>query len=283
MAQDTKIQWTDATVNFWAGCKKVSPGCKYCYMYRDQERWATDPTEVRQVSEKTINKTLKALGNKPSKIFTCSWSDFFIEEADQWREWAWNIIRENPQHQWQILTKRPERIKQCLPPDWGKGWDNVWLGVSVESENQTERIFELCHVPAKIRFISYEPAVGPISIFTELKYGIWDLNQDVKHTQKIHWVIIGGESGNGSTPEQSGIKYGYRASELFWFDAVIGMCKSAGVPVFMKQVGTHLAKEWKLKDKSGGDINEWPEELKVRQFPDINNILQNELSKEVHG
>jgi len=81
MGKESAIQWTDATVNFWTGCKKVSPGCKFCYMYRDKERYGLDPSAVVRTADKTFYSALK--WKEPKRIFTCSWSDFFIEEADQ--------------------------------------------------------------------------------------------------------------------------------------------------------------------------------------------------------
>jgi len=143
MGSLSNISWTDHTVNFWTGCKKVSPGCKFCYMYRDQERWKRDPSEVIRVKDSTIAKTLKDA--KPGdKIFTCSWSDFFIEEADGWRDSAWKIIKNHPQFIWQILTKRPERVAANLPDDWGPhGYENVWLGVTIESDAERGRLFDL--------------------------------------------------------------------------------------------------------------------------------------------
>lgn len=257
MAQTSEIQWTDATVNFWTGCKKVSPGCKYCYMYRDKERFHQDPTSVLRTSHKTFYAALK--WDEPKLIFTCSWSDFFIEEADQWREDAWDVIRKTPQHKWQILTKRPERVKACLPVDWGSGWDNVWIGVSCENQETADlRIPILLEIPAKTRFLSCEPLLGPIDLFAYINsfIGSNDIPQD-----KIHWVILGGESGNDTG------NYRYRASELIWYEKLIIQCTLVAVPVFMKQLGTHLAKELKLQDRAGGDIAEWGKDIQVREFP----------------
>ena len=118
------IQWTDNTVNFWSGCQKVSEGCKFCYMYRLKDQNGQSGSVVRRSSDAKFYEAL--YWKEPTMIFTCSMSDFFIEEADEWREDAWDVIRRTPQHKWQILTKRPERIKECLPADWGEGWDNVW-------------------------------------------------------------------------------------------------------------------------------------------------------------
>jgi len=244
----TKIQWTDATVNFWTGCKKVSAGCKFCYMYRDKERYGKDPTTVLRTAPATFEAALKWKESK--RIFTCSWSDFFIEEADEWRADAWDIIRKTPQHQWQILTKRPERIVECLPNDWGEGWDNVWLGVSVENQDYIHRIETLSKIPAKVRFISAEPLIGSI-----------DLSVCKDMLSSFHWLIIGGESGN-----ENG-KYRYRSCELNWIKDLILQTKEKGVNVFVKQTGTWLSKKLKLADRHGGDISEWPNDIQVREFP----------------
>jgi len=246
--ENSSIQWTDSTVNFWTGCKKASPGCKYCYMYRDKERYGQEPTKVLRTNPSTFNASLK--WKDPKRIFTCSWSDFFIEEADQWRDDAWDIIRKTPQHQWQILTKRPERIAQCLPPDWGDGWDNVWLGVSVENQDYINRIEILSEIPAKLRFISAEPLIGAL-----------DLSLVKEQLENFHWCIIGGESGNDSG------KYRYRPCELEWITMIIDDLKGTNVAVFVKQTGTWLSKHLKLSDRHGGDLDEWPSSIQVRSFP----------------
>jgi protein gp37 len=246
--EKSKIQWTDATVNFWTGCKKVSAGCKFCYMYRDKERYGKDPTTVMRTAPATFEAALKWKDSK--RIFTCSWSDFFIEEADTWRADAWDIIRKTPHHQWQILTKRPERIAECLPPDWGDGWDNVWVGVSVESQDFTHRLESLAKIPAKVRFISAEPLIGPL-----------DLSSLIEILPSFHWLIIGGESGNDTG------KYGYRPCKMEWITDLIEQTDGTGINVFVKQTGTWLSKQLKLKDRHGGNLTEWPECIQVRSFP----------------
>lgn len=262
MAENSKIQWTDATWNPWHGCKKVSPGCKYCYMYRDKDRYGQDPTTVLR-SKSTFNAPLKwsqdmQMGLPKGdaftgmKIFTCSWSDFFIEEADEWRPEAWEIIKKTPEFTYQILTKRPGRINYCLPPDWDHGYDNVWLGVSIESDEEINRAFLLHNVKAKAKFISAEPLIGAIDKFPNL-FGYGGLDLD--------WLIIGGESGNKTG------KYLYRACSIGWIEELIWWCNHLSVPVFVKQLGSSLADELGLKDKFGGDISEWPLDLQVRQFP----------------
>lgn len=255
MAIKSKIQWTEATWNPWHGCKKVSPGCKFCYMYRDKERYGHDPTVVLR-SKTKFNDPLK--WNEGQLIFTCSWSDWFIEDADKWRNEAWKIIKDTPQHTYQILTKRPERIKDNLPEDWGNGYENVWLGVSIESQSQISRAKTLLNVPASIRFLSLEPLLSEIDLNVEVYTGL-----EPKQTigRNVDWVIIGGESGNKTG------KYNYRPCNPDWIDSIIGQCLKSKTPVFVKQLGTYLSEKYALTDKHGGNINEWPPRLRVRQMP----------------
>jgi protein gp37 len=253
MAGITSIQWTDSTVNFWMGCKKVSEGCKFCYMYRNQSKNNVDPTAVRRTSYETFYKA--HTWTKPRKIFTCSYSDFFIEEADDWRNEAWEVIKNTPQHQWQILTKRIERVKDHLPDDWGpNGYPNVWLGVTVENQKFLSRVEKLKEIPAAVKFISAEPLIG------EIKFN--DYRPDL--IKGIDWIIVGGESGN-----EFG-EYRYRNCELDWIESIINEAKEYDVKVFVKQFGSDLAKRLKLKDKFGGDPNEWDSKLRVLQFPKYN-------------
>lgn len=247
MGKNSSIQWTDHTWNPWHGCVKVSDGCKYCYMYRDKERYGQDPTKVIRSAKSTFNKPM--FWKDPTLVFTCSWSDFFIEDADQWRKDAWDIIKATPHLTYQILTKRPERILECLPDDWGVGYDNVWIGVSCENQEMFDlRVPILKTIPAKVLFISFEPLIGPIEIS----------GADISG---IGWAIVGGESGN-----ENG-KYKYRKCEISWISSILTMCVMYNVPVFMKQMGTYLAKEMKMKDRAG-DVEELDYEFfKMRDFP----------------
>jgi protein gp37 len=255
MAQKSEIQWTNATWNPWHGCHKVSDGCKFCYMFRDKERYGQEPNVVLR-SKSTFNDPLK--WKEPKLVFTCSWSDWFIEEADEWRDEAWHIIKSTPHLTYQILTKRPENIKDRLPADWGKGYPNVWMGVSIENERNKNRLLTLHeNKPSDAvfkTFVSYEPALEHVEFHNDglmLSYEF----------EGLDWLIVGGESGN-----ENG-KYKYRPCELNWIRSIVGQCKDAKVPVFVKQMGTYLAKEMKLKDSHGGDISEFPEDLQIREFP----------------
>lgn len=108
MSKKSKIQWTEATWNPIMGCKKISEGCKNCYLYRTEARWGRDASNVRRTSDNTFYAPLK--WKEPKVIFTCSMSDFFIEDGDEFRDEMWGIIRRTPYHTYQILTKRPERF-----------------------------------------------------------------------------------------------------------------------------------------------------------------------------
>lgn len=256
----TKIQWTDATINFWMGCQKVSEGCKYCYLFRDKDRYGQDASKITKVSDSTVKAHLRAL-KEPAKIFTCSWSDFFIKEADEWRADAWKTIKNNPQHTWQILTKRPERIADNLPDDWGMGYENVWLGVTIENEKvkqeRLENLYAVYQTNMKNKFfISAEPLLGHVN-FLDSK-----VSEEI-FRNAIDWVIVGGESGNDTG------KHRYRPCDLNWIQNVVNQCKMVDTPVFVKQLGTHLYKEMRLSDRHGGTIEDFPNNLKIREFPKI--------------
>lgn len=208
MARTSAIEWTESTWNPWHGCIKVSPGCKNCYMYRGKLRYGQNPKTVVR-SKTTFDDPQR--WTEPRIIFACSWSDWFIEEADEWRDEAWNVVRKTPHHIYQILTKRPERIRSHLPSDWGDGWRNVWLGVSIETQKYVFRKTILCKIPAYVRFISAEPLLGPL---------------DLGDLYQIHWVITGGESGPGARP-----------MKLDWARSIREQCKLQRVPFFHKQNG----------------------------------------------
>lgn len=274
MGDNSKIQWTSASWNPFQGCRKISQGCARCYMFRDKERYGQDPTNVHRSSRLTFEKPLKwqreaERGDRTGdacRVFTCSWSDWFIEEADAWRDDAWAIIRACPLLTFQVLTKRSDRIAGHLPTDWGAGWPNVWLGVSVEDRENLGRIDDLRIIPAAIRFLSVEPLLGDV--------GEIDLSG-------IAWVIVGGESGN-----ETG-KYEARPCDIEWIRSIVRQCLDTGVACFVKQLGSkpYVVRDLRsqgqpagmpdnifrvlldLRDRHGEDWSEWPEDLRVRNFP----------------
>lgn len=212
MSEATIIAWTKRTWNPWRGCTKISPGCKHCYMFTAQERYGRDPKEV--VRTKTWGDPAKwqreaATEDRLDMVFTCSWSDWFHKDADDWRDDAWQLVKRCPNLQFQILTKRSERIADHLPADWGEGYPNVWLGVSIESDEYTWRADHLRDIPAAVRFISAEPLLSPLP----------SLN-----LAGIDWLIVGGESGPG-----------WRPMEHDWARQLRNMCAISGTAFFFKQ------------------------------------------------
>lgn len=224
MSETTGIEWTDKTWNPWQGCTQVSPGCAHCYMYREKVRYGQDPETVVRSKPPTFGAPLK--WRTPAMVFTCSWSDWFHEAADSWRDEAWDIIRRTPHLTYQILTKRSERIEDHLPRDWGTGWPNVWLGVSIENQRFATRVKHLADVYAAVRFVSAEPLLGPVTFAGQL--------YEEAFTRYVDWVIVGGESGPGCRP-----------MDLEWARSLRDECAAAGVAFFLKQLGG-----W--PDKRGG-------------------------------
>lgn len=255
----TFIQWTDHTWNPWLGCRRVSAGYYFCYTHRMMHK--QNPSTVRRNAVGQFSKTYGIDGNQ--LIFTFSTSDFFIEEADVWRPDARDIIRNTPQHTYRILTKRVGRIKHCLPPDWGlEGYPNVILGTSIEDQNVINRMVILSKFKtpeSRFRlFISAEPLIGPIDFIA---------NQNLEAAFKlIDRVIVGGESGDAPIGTLGFIYY-YRPTQNIWFDQIIAQCSQYQIPLFGKQLGNHEAVKLGLRDKKGGDINEWPTKYQIRQWP----------------
>jgi protein gp37 len=244
MGKDSRISWTDATHNFWYGCVKVSPGCAGCYADRDMTRYGKSFASVtRAKGFDTPRKWERqmAAGTYPGQhhgetvlVFTCSWSDFFIAEADPWRAEAWDIIRQTPHLTYQILTKRPERIVSCLPEDWGEGYANVWLGVSVENPRWLRRIETLAKIPARVHFASCEPLLK-------------DLGDLTPWLTSLQWVIVGGESGPGRRP-----------MALAWLYRLVEQCQTAQIPAWVKQASAY-------RDGMQGDI---PDHIwQIKQLP----------------
>jgi protein gp37 len=267
MAEKSKIQWTDATWNIARGCTKVDEDCKFCYMYRDGERYKYDAKQV--IRTKTVfnfplkyKETHSAMWIGKPLIFTSSLTDVFHEEIDSYRNEMWDIIRKCPHLIFQILTKRPERIKQCLPPDWGEGWDNVWLGTSIGSQGSIDRMVTMSMIDAKVKFLSLEPLHSAIDL-SKAMFEVASIKESFHVLPAFDWVIVGGESGN-----ENG-KYKYRPCKIEWIQDIVKQCKQNQIKVFVKQLGTHLAKELKLSDRHGGDISEWPVELQIREMPHI--------------
>lgn len=265
MNNKSNIQWTDYTWNIARGCDKVDSDCKYCYMYRESlNETRYKPNQV--IRTKSVFKKPLTI-KEPSKIFASSLTDFFHPAIDSYRDEVFEIIRQCPQHTFQILTKRPERILEQTPKDILL-LDNIWWGTSVGSQEGMNRALELSALHGKtngLLFLSVEP------LHTALDISPWLIDichpdndgEGVDFIKAFDWIIVGGESGNDKG------KYRYRPCKIDWIQQIIDECEFCNVPVFVKQLGTHLAKELHLKERHGGDLSEWPGYLRFRQFPII--------------
>ncbi len=256
MGKISHIEWCDATVNFWQGCIKVSEGCKNCYMYRDKKRYGQDPMKIIRSSDKTFYDALKWKESK--RIFTCSWSDFFIEQADEWRKDAWEVIKKTPQHLWIILTKRPERIESAL---YDMGWmnavsaipRNIIIGISPEGNENTASMWPVLEcLSRQFRFktmISFEPLLEQITPFSlDIITGGYCDGIDLRFPD---WIITGGES-DFKNP---------RPSEIQWFRNIRDFCIKHDVPYFHKQHGgkVRINGAWGGRELDGMYWNQIPE------------------------
>jgi protein gp37 len=238
MGELTNIAWTDHTFNPWMGCTKVSEGCRHCYAETlTKNRMGLDlwgPKAARQVTKAPWNNVKKwnaeassspgVLGaGNPHLCFTGSLMDWAEDRDDlvEPRQKMWELVRTCRNLHFQMLTKRPENIRRLLPADWGDGYPNVWIGTTIEDMRVASRADHLRQIPAVVRFVSYEPAIGPL--------------HDLDLTD-IDWVIYGGESGPG-----------FRPHDLAWPRAMRDACAAAGVAYFYKQssairteMGIHL-------------------------------------------
>lgn len=206
---------------------------------RDGDRWKYPGNVViRTKSVFTLPDRIKESG---AKVFVSSLTDWLHPEIDSYRSEMWEIMRRNPHLIYQLLTKRWQRLENHLPNWWfARGpWPNVWLGISAGNQQRYNEAMEYFkRVDAAIKWVSLEPLTGPI--------------HDLKLKENgIQWVVVGGESGNDNG------KWRYRPCDIFWIGQIVRQCKEAGVPVFVKQLGTHLAKALKLQDRTGGTISEW--------------------------
>jgi protein gp37 len=279
VGEQSKIEWTDHTFNPWVGCTKVSPGCDHCYAEGWAKRsglvsWGADR---RRTSAENWAKPLRwermgARAGVRKRVFCASLADVFDNQVpDHWRDDLWLLIANTPHLDWLLLTKRIGNVKGMLPPDWGAGWPNVWLGASVVNQHEADRdIVKLLCTPARIHFLSCEPLLGSIDL-KRLVMGKFEASnlsvsgfgpiKEVNLTLNalkgapsikipaIDWVIAGGESGHHA-----------REMEWDWPRKLRAQCAEAGVAFFMKQL-SEASRSW-FKD-----FEAFPDDLQVRQWP----------------
>jgi protein gp37 len=214
MATNSHIEWTDATWNPVTGCTKISPGCKHCYAERLSKRLkAMGQANYRNGFKLTLQPQMLELPlrwKSPKRIFVNSMSDLFHEDVPtDYIKRVFDVMGRAHWHQYQVLTKRSDRVFELSK---GLNWaPQIWMGVSVETENYTYRIDDLRKTAAHVKFLSLEPLLGPLG----------KLN-----LRSIDWAIVGGESGPGARPVDPD-----------WVTEIRDQCVKAGVPFFFKQWG----------------------------------------------
>ena len=236
MGDHSAIEWCDATYNPIRGmgpnrwmCRKISPGCDHCYASTLNRRFGGteySPTEsvIVRLDDKALNLPLS--WKRPRRVFVCSMTDLFGEWVPlDWIERVFRVMASVPQHQFQVLTKRPKRMAELVPKVYDRIWGyvehaplpNVWLGVSIELDRFAWRANYLRQAPAAVRFISAEPLLGPLPSLS---------------LEGINWLISGGESG-----------IGHRSLEVDWVRDLRDRCTANDVAFFHKQNGgrTHAA------------------------------------------
>jgi protein gp37 len=284
MSDNTKIEWTDATWNPITGCSVVSAGCKHCYAMklagtRMRNHWSREGLTIQtqagpvwngqvRFNEQWLDEPLH--WRKPRRIFVCAHGDLFHENVpNEWIDKVFAIMAQSPQHTFQVLTKRPERMLAYITdPVWaeihGPKWPlkNVWLGVSVENQEAAdERIPLLLQTPAAVRWLSCEPLLGNVLLDNGETSWLTCHNTDTDteccisysvsgiHFRGIDWVVVGGESGHGARPMHPD-----------WARSLRDQCVAARVPFFMKQMsGTRKSAMPPI-----------PPDLFIREYPHAN-------------
>lgn len=283
MAADSKIEWTDHTFNPWIGCTKVSPACDHCYAEVSTpsrtlgvvwgpkaERHRTTPGNWAQPLRWNAQaEAFQAKHGRRQRVFCASLADVFDNEVpDAWRADLFCLIAATPNLDWLLLTKRIGNAHRMLPPDWvaappareiPRMPDNLWIGATICNQEEADRdIRKLLQVPARVRFLSMEPLLGPVDL-TDVPVGGGHGHHEADpiitgnvlrradwEAPSVQWVIVGGESGPHARPMQPD-----------WARSLRDQCQAAGVPFHFKQWGEH-APNW-LNDDAGQKIpgSEW--------------------------
>lgn len=264
VAENSKISWCDHTFNPWVGCTKVSQGCKNCYAETLMDKrwgkvqWGPEGTRVRTSAANwreplRWNRQAQKEGRR-YKVFCASLADVFEERAElmSWRADLFDLIAQTPNLDWLLLTKRPENIMPMLI-DAGRGFqplpDHVWIGTSVENQEQADkRIPELLKVPAKVRFLSCEPLLGPLDLWWyTIPHFAADDPRHWPQRNGVEWVIVGAESGQGARP-----------MDLDWVRKIRNQCVIQAIPFFFKQMIAD-GKKVELPSLDGSVWKEFPE------------------------
>jgi len=281
MGKFTGISWAHHTFNPWVGCTKVGPGCDHCYAEAQDARYAPKGVTIaphwgpgaprrRTVANNWAqplkwNREAQREGIR-YRVFCASLADVFDNEVDPaWRADLFELIRQTPNLDWMLLTKRIGNVAKMLPADWGSGWPNVWLGATVVTQLEADRdIPKLLQTPAVIRWLSMEPLIERVNLARietmafpgaelldattgELSGLFGDPGGQIA---AIDWVIVGGESGPGA-----------RTMDLDWARTIGQQCAAAGVAFHFKQMSEAN------HPRVYADPEHFPSDLQVREFP----------------
>lgn len=219
----------NVTWNPWHGCKKISAGCANCYVYRTDSKFEKDSSRVTKNKsfsmpvERYKNGTYKLLPQEDNVVYTCFTSDFFLEEADQWRDECWKIIKARSDLEFLIITKRIHRFYDCIPDDWGDGYENVHICCTCENQDRADyRLPIFLDAPIRKKSIICEPLLEEIDLTPYLN-------------GMITQVVAGGESGNNA-----------RLCRYSWVLSLREQCKKAGVSFYFKQTGARFEKDGRV-------------------------------------
>lgn len=251
MGEFTGISWTDHTLNWWWGCTEVTAACDNCYarVWANRMRGLAWGRGAERVLIRSAPKDLRKWDRKAGrdgvvrKVFAHSMSDIFDPEVpNEWRREEFKAMAFTENLIFQFLTKRPEQVKHSDAP---YPVDKVWLGTSLGSNADLQLAYEIVKHPAKLHWISYEPAIGQLDV-NELP-------------EQIKWIVVGGESGAGA-----------RNFEIRWAQRVIRDCKKRGIAVFVKQYGKKPvihSRDFFVSDSHGKIMDEWLPETRIQEFP----------------
>ena len=298
MGKETEIGWCDSTFNPWWGCVRVSPGCEHCYAQSFTTRLGMDlwgPTAPRRFfGDKHWDEPLRwdahaRTSGKPWRVFCASMADICEDREDlvPYRERLMSLVAHTRHLTWLFLTKRPEDYLRLFGEGFFLANPHVWPGFTAENQAMLDkRASAVLELPGSgKKWMSVEPLLGPVSFrwahWDDWKDGNGARRQRVNHLdglKKLDWVIVGGESGPGARP-----------CDVAWIRSIVEQCKTAAVPVFVKQLGAKWFNRdirqgirgsvcvpvdesipWiriDQKDKKGGDPSEWPADLRVREWP----------------
>lgn len=211
--------------NPWHGCHKISAGCLNCYVYRIDARHGRDASKVvrNQDFDLPLRRTREGGWKIPpgETVYTCFSSDFFVEEADQWRTEAWEIMRRRPDLHFLMVTKRIHRFADCIPPDWGGGYENVTICCTVENQAMADtRLPVYLAAPIRHRALACEPLLEPVDLENCLRSGA------------IERLVCGGESGENARP-----------CDYDWILSLRAQCLRSGVDFYFKQTGANFIRD----------------------------------------